>query len=112
MKIWIDAHISPTIATWLSEEFDVEATALRDLGLRDAEDSEILEAARSSGANIMTKDSDFAEMVERLGGPPCVIWLTCGNTSNRRLRQILKATFANAFRLLEGGESIVEISDA
>ena len=112
MKIWIDAHISPAVAAWLSEEFDVEAIALRDLGLREAEDSEVLEAAKSAGANIMTKDSDFAEMVERLGGPPRVIWLTCGNTSDGRLRQILKATFANALELLERGESIVEISDA
>ena len=49
MKIWIDAHISPAVAAWLSEEFDVEAIALRDLGLREAEDSEVLEAAKSAG---------------------------------------------------------------
>jgi predicted nuclease of predicted toxin-antitoxin system len=37
----------------------------------------------------MTKDSDFVDLVERLGPPPQIIWLTCGNTSNLRLREIL-----------------------
>jgi predicted nuclease of predicted toxin-antitoxin system len=38
---------------------------------------------------VMTKDSDFVDLVERLGSPPQVIWLTYGNTSNARLRHIL-----------------------
>ncbi|MEH1826540.1 MAG: DUF5615 family PIN-like protein [Nostoc sp.] len=36
----------------------------------------------------MTKDSDFAELVDRFGTPPQVIWLTCGNTSNDRLKEM------------------------
>lgn len=39
--IWIDAHLSPAIAVWLTNTFDVTALALRDLGLRDAENVEI-----------------------------------------------------------------------
>ena len=46
--IWIDAHLSPAIATWITNKFEVTAVALRDLDLRDAEDSEIFEAARST----------------------------------------------------------------
>ena len=46
MKIWTDAQLSPTIAKWIDEEFDVEAKAVRDLGLRDASEPEIFEAAR------------------------------------------------------------------
>jgi len=59
----------------------------------------------------MTKDSDFIDLVNRLGAPPQVIWLTCGNTSNARLRQILKKTLHQAMLLLASGESIVEIKD-
>ncbi len=33
----------------------------------------------------LTKDADLAKMVERLGPPPRVIWLRCGNTSNAAL---------------------------
>ena len=63
MKIWIDAQLPPTLATWLTNNFGVEATALRDIELRDAQDIEIFEAARTVNAVIMTKDSDFIDLV-------------------------------------------------
>ncbi|MGG6241547.1 DUF5615 family PIN-like protein [Nodosilinea sp. AN01ver1] len=108
--IWVDAHLSPAIATWINNNFDVIAVALRDLGLRDAEDPEIFEAAKAQGAILMTKDRDFVDLVDRLGPPPKVIWLTCGNTSNVQLRKILSATLATALELLIGREPLVEIS--
>jgi predicted nuclease of predicted toxin-antitoxin system len=82
---------------------------LRDLGLRDAEDPEIFEAAKNQGVIFMTKDSDFVDLVERLGAPPQIIWLTCGNTSNDRLQEILTATLPE-LELLRSGEVLVEIS--
>ncbi|WP_228059375.1 DUF5615 family PIN-like protein [Plectonema radiosum] len=57
MTIWVDAHLSPAIATWITNVFGFEAIALRDLGLRDAKDSEIFEAAKAQEAIVMTKDS-------------------------------------------------------
>ena len=41
MKVWIDAQLSPTIADWLHSQFGIECVALRDLGLRQAIDSQI-----------------------------------------------------------------------
>ena len=38
MTIWVDAQLSPAIATWITNALGLEAIALRDLGLRDAED--------------------------------------------------------------------------
>jgi predicted nuclease of predicted toxin-antitoxin system len=111
MTIWIDAHLSPAIATWITNTFGITALALRDLGLRDAEDTDIFEAAKAQGIIFMTKDSDFADLVNRLGSPPQIIWLTCGNTSNARLREILSATLPEALELLRAGESLVEISE-
>ena len=80
MTIWVDAHLSPAIATWSSTTLEIEAVALRDLGLRDAEDTEIFQVAKAQRAILMTKDSDFVDLVERLGSPPQIIWLTCGNS--------------------------------
>jgi predicted nuclease of predicted toxin-antitoxin system len=108
--IWIDAHLSPAIATWIANTFGVTAVALRDLGLRDAEDPEIFEAAKSQGVVLMTKDSDFVDLVDRLESPPQIIWLTCGNTSNARLKEILSSTLSDALQLLQSGEKLVEIS--
>ncbi|MBE9004433.1 DUF5615 family PIN-like protein [Fortiea sp. LEGE XX443] len=110
MTIWIDAHLSPAIATWISNTFGITALALRDVGLRDAEDLEIFEAAKTQGVIFVTKDSDFVDLVECLGTPPQIIWLTCGNTSNSRLQEILIATLPKALELLRTGETLVEIS--
>jgi predicted nuclease of predicted toxin-antitoxin system len=90
MIIWIDAHLSPAIAVWITNTFGITALALRDLGLRDAEDPEIFEAAKVQDVALMTKDSDFVDLVDRLGSPPKIIWLTCGNTSNAQLQTICK----------------------
>ena len=108
--IWVDAQLPPTIATWITHSLGITAVALRDLGLRDAEDLEVFEAAKAQDAVIMTKDSDFVDLVNRLVTPPQIIWLTCGNTSNARLREIFISTLSKALQLLEAGETIVEIS--
>ncbi|MEH2376644.1 DUF5615 family PIN-like protein [Nostoc sp.] len=62
MTIWVDAYLSPAIATWITITFGITALALRDVGLRDAEDPEIFEAARARGVIFITKDSDFADI--------------------------------------------------
>jgi predicted nuclease of predicted toxin-antitoxin system len=40
---WVDAQLPPSLAPWLTERFGVEASSMRFLGLRDAEDLEIFE---------------------------------------------------------------------
>ena len=41
MKVWVDAQLSPAMARYLKDELGTDASALRDIGLRDAEDGEI-----------------------------------------------------------------------
>ena len=100
------------MAVWIQENFPVDAAALRDLGLRDAEDEDIFAAAKDAGAVVMTKDSDFQNLLDRLGAPPQILWVTCGNTSNARLKEILSATLPQALPLLASGERLIEIRDA
>ncbi|MGD1866665.1 MAG: DUF5615 family PIN-like protein [Phormidesmis sp.] len=67
MKLWIDAQLPPTLADWLAATFEVEAIALKELELRDAQDVEIFEAAKFKKVAIMTKDSDFIDLaIEQL----------------------------------------------
>ena len=73
MTLWLDAHLSPRIALWTEERFRISAKPLRDLGLRDAEDSDIWKAARTAQVVLVTKDADFEERVRRVGPPPKVI---------------------------------------
>jgi len=108
---WIDAQLSPYLAQWISSEFAVEALPVRDLGLRDAKDREIFLAAREAGAVVLTKDSDFVLLLEQLGSPPQILWLTIGNTSNAHLKEVLSRSFASAQELLLRGEALVEITE-
>lgn len=77
--------------------------------MRDAEDDEIFQAAREAGVVVMSKDSDFLNLLDRHGPPPKVIWVTCGNTSSQRMRTILERLPQPAIEMLEGGEALVEI---
>lgn len=111
MKIWVDAQLSPVIAQWLSSTYGVDAVAVRNLRLRDARDREIFLSAREAKAIILTKDRDLADLAIHLGSPPQILWVTCGNTSNPKLKTILAKAWPAATTLLNAGETIVEISD-
>jgi predicted nuclease of predicted toxin-antitoxin system len=112
MKLWIDAQISPAVAAWINRTFDhIEAESVRALGLRDATDSEIFEEAKKADVIFMSKDGDFIQLIEQRGSPPKFIWVTCGNTSNTRMREILSTALLKAIELLNSGENVVELSD-
>ena len=107
--IWLDAHLSPRVAQWLRKDLGHDAQALREIGLRDAEDEEIFIRGRAADAVVLTKDKDFVDLVSRLGPPPSVIWLWCGNTSEAELKLILSNRLELALNFISNGESLVEI---
>ena len=111
MTLWLDAHLSPRIARWLTDTFAVAAAPVRDLSVRESEDDQIFFAARKAGAVVITKDIDFVNLLERHGSPPKIIWLTCGNTSEAALKELLSSAFPEAKRLLEMGDDLVEIGN-
>lgn len=112
MKIWVDAQLSPAIAAWINREFDdIKAQSVRSLGLQDAIDQVIFDQAKQADVVVMSKDDDFIHLLEKNGPPPKLIWITCGNTSNTKMREVLSKTLSKAKALLETGENIVEISD-
>ena len=68
-------------------------------------------AARDAEAVVMIQDKDFVELLRRLGPPPKVLWLTCVNTSNARLREVPTNVLPAAMKLLDQGEILIEIGD-
>lgn len=112
MIFWLDAQLPPALAQFLAKTYGVEAIAVRALGLRDATDRLIFDKARAFNATVITKDSDFVELVERLGPPPQIVWVTCGNSSNEHIQSVFTATFADALKLLASGAKLVEIAEA
>jgi len=97
------------LCPWITRLFAVEAVHVRDLNLREADDPEIFDLARDAEVTVFTKDEDFVDLVRRLGTPPQVLWLRCGNMSNARLKDVLGRTLPDAIALLHHGEPIVEI---
>ena len=112
MIIWLDAQLSPQIAEWLERNFELKTIPVRDLGLLKATDKEIFFTARKNSAIIMSKDSDFIELITQFGAPPQIIWINCGNTSNRRLKEILLQAMPTIMNYINNGESIVDITDS
>jgi predicted nuclease of predicted toxin-antitoxin system len=45
--------------------------------------------AKEMNAIVLTKDVDFVGLLKRHKSPPQIIWLTCGNTSKKRLKETL-----------------------
>ena len=90
----------------------IECLPVRELNLHRATDAQIYAAACAANTIVMTKDADFVELSETHGPPPQVVLVTCGNTSNAHLKQILSATLLEAIALLEAGERLIEVSDA
>lgn len=112
MIFWVDAQLPPALAGWLTDTFHVEAHSVKSLGLRDAADLEIFQAAAAQkNIVVISKDSDFVDLISRLGTPPKLLWITCGNATNRRLHELLTATWSEAMRLLQEGEAIVEVAE-
>jgi predicted nuclease of predicted toxin-antitoxin system len=69
----------------------------------------IFDAANRANAILVSKNSDFVELVVRHGTPPKLIWLTCGNVSNAALQILLGAKLREALELLDSGDPIVEL---
>jgi len=69
MIIWIDAQFSPSLAKWIADTFGIPAQSFRELGLREAKDYPIFQAAREADAIVLTKDADFDSHNDTLCGP-------------------------------------------
>jgi predicted nuclease of predicted toxin-antitoxin system len=108
---WLDAHFSPRLAIWIEKQFGKKCIPLRDKNLHFAKDEEIFAAARKEKVVMISKDRDFQDMVLAKGSPPQVLWITCGNTSNVIMQEILAKALPEAIVMLEAGEPLVEITN-
>jgi len=111
ITLWVDAQISPAVCAWVNRtQTFIEAKSVRSLGLLYSSDKEIFLSARAANAVILSKDHDFYQLLSQFGPPPQIIWLTCGNTSTKRLCELLESALPTAVALLNSGEPMVEIS--
>lgn len=108
MKFVVEAQLPPLLAAWLRAQSH-DAVALRDVGLRNADDPEIWAYADEEAAVIVTKDEDFAAMAGRSPGGPQVLWVRTGNILTRPLLMRFEAAWPNVEPLLASGYRLVEL---
>jgi predicted nuclease of predicted toxin-antitoxin system len=92
MKLLFDHNLSPRLVNRLADIFP-NSSHLFLLGLEQVPDQEVWHYARDRDYIIVTKDSDFNEIVILLSFPPKVIWIRRGNCSTREIETILRTHF-------------------
>src|ERR1700749_1573356 len=105
MKFLIDAQLPPALAKWLIRAGH-DAVALREIGLRDAQDHEICEFALANGYIIVTKDEDYASLIQRRPGLR-ILWVRTGNIVNRVLLAAFDAKWPEILQHLESRSAVV-----
>ncbi len=108
MKFLVDAQLPPAVARWLRDNGH-DAQAVREVGLREAEDDDIWKHALATGAAILTKDEDFPIRAQKTNAGPVIVWLRIGNTSNHTLRLWFMPQLPQIISLIEQGVRILEI---
>lgn len=106
MKFLVDAQLPPALAGWLRERGH-EAEHVSDVGLLAATDAAIANHVEGNGAVLVTKDEDFGPL--RLPGRFGLVWLRCGNATNRALVAWLTPRWSEVERLLNEGEGFIEV---
>ncbi len=94
MKLLFDHNLSPRLVNRLADIFP-NSSHLFLLGLDQVPDQEVWQYARDRNYIIVTKDSDFNEIVILRGFPPKVIWIRRGNCSTGDIETILRTNFVD-----------------
>jgi len=92
MKLLFDQHLSPRLVTRLADLYPGSAH-VDPLGLGREDDRIVWNYAQRNEFLIVSKDSDFSELVVFLGFPPKVIWIRRGNCSTNDIEQILRRNY-------------------
>ena len=108
MKFLVDAQLPPALAHWLRDAGH-DAEAVRDVGLREAEDDDIWNHALATGAVLITKDEDFPKRAQQTAAGPVIVWLRIGNATNQILRQWFLPQLPQAIIWIEQGVRVLEI---
>ncbi len=110
-EIWIDANLPPSLAKWITQSLGHRAFSVFYLEALTSTDLTLFNAALArKDVIILTKDQDFASLVDKFGPPPRIIWVTIGNCSNEKLKHLIVSKLQDAINLLSES-SLVELTN-
>ena len=106
MQCLIDAQLPPALCSWFVEQGHEASYVAQVLG-GQTPDGEIAHYAATNGLVLVTKDDDF---VLRHTPDTCrLIWVRCGNITNRALRDWLSVRWPALVDRLDEGDRLVEM---
>jgi predicted nuclease of predicted toxin-antitoxin system len=97
VKFLLDENLSPRLINRLDQLFPGLAH-VGQFGLKSSDDLTILDWAKANAFSIITTDSDFVALAQRLGWPPKVIHLKQCVYPLRVIEELLRT---NAVRIAE-----------
>ena len=93
MKLLIDQNISHRILPHIQDTYP-QASHVRMLGLKDANDHQIFMYARNNGFKaVITHDDDFLKLLRTFNQPPKIIQFRTGNAKTKFLAELLIQQF-------------------
>ena len=92
MKLLFDHNLSPSLVKRLADLYP-NSNHLYLMGLDRENDNIIWEIAKQQDYIIVTKDSDFNELLILKGFPPKVIWIRIGNCSTMMIESLLRNNY-------------------
>ena len=107
MLFLVDAQLPPSLAAALRQA-GCQAVHLIDLGLLAATDQQIWDEAISRSAILVTKDRDFPLRRAARNDGPAILWVRVGNTSNRRLIDLVLRALPAIIGAIERDEAVIE----
>ena len=110
-EIWLDSNLSPIIAKWLAGETGWRVKSSYILQHSSLDDLTVYSKAKEQGNVILiSKDTDFPDLISRLGAPPKLVFIQIGNTDNKVLWNFLKKNIHTAVEILTTTDvSIIEL---
>lgn len=92
MKLLFDHNLSPRLIKGLADVYP-NSNHLYLMGLDEVSDKIVWETAKKQNYIIVTKDSDFNELLILRGFPPKVIWIRLGNCSTKTIETLLRENY-------------------
>ncbi|ACK65929.1 conserved hypothetical protein [Rippkaea orientalis PCC 8801] len=92
MKLLFDHNLSPSLVNRLADLYP-HSNHLYLMGLDQEPDKVIWETAKEQNYIIVTKDSDFNELLILQGFPPKIIWIRIGNCSTKVIESLLRDNY-------------------
>lgn len=110
-EIWIDANLPPSLAKWITHSLGHAAYSFAFLGALTSNDFSVFQNAKArNNIIILTKDEDYVSLVEKYGPPPKIIWVTIGNCSKEKLKELIMSKMPSAIDMLNESP-IVELTN-